>query len=115
MLLAYGQSDEYSFVLHPSCRLFDRRESKIVSTVGSVFTAWYIALWGEVMGMKMDLVPSFDARAVCFPSVRNLRDYLCWRQVDCEFWGFSTFFFLSSSFDGDLFDAEWCADWGRSC
>ncbi|RYC65336.1 hypothetical protein CHU98_g883 [Xylaria longipes] len=27
---------------------------------------------------------SFDGRAVCYPSVQNLRDYMSWRQVDCH-------------------------------
>lgn len=29
-------------------------------------------------------LPSFDGRAVCYPSVQNLRDYMSWRQVDCK-------------------------------
>lgn len=28
-------------------------------------------------------LPSFDGRAVQYPSVQNLRDYMSWRQVDC--------------------------------
>jgi tRNA(His) guanylyltransferase len=28
--------------------------------------------------------PCFDARAVCYPSVAVLRDYLAWRQADCH-------------------------------
>ena len=30
-------------------------------------------------------MPSFDGRVVQYPSVGNLRDYMSWRQVDCEF------------------------------
>ena len=27
--------------------------------------------------------PQFDARVVCYPTLRNIRDYLSWRQADC--------------------------------
>ncbi|ELQ37106.1 tRNA(His) guanylyltransferase [Pyricularia oryzae Y34] len=59
--IAYGVSDEYSFVFHKHCSLFDRRS-----------------------GPLSPPLPSFDGRAVCFPSVQNLRDYMSWRQVDCH-------------------------------
>ncbi|EPE10666.1 trna guanylyltransferase [Ophiostoma piceae UAMH 11346] len=113
IVLAYGVSDEYSFVFHKSCQLFERRSSKLVSTVVSTFTAFYVYLWpsffgpsgGVVAGRDEDGVPivdfstlsipeteplapshlpTFDGRAVCYPSVQNLRDYLSWRQVDCH-------------------------------
>lgn len=29
--------------------------------------------------------PSFDGRVILYPSNRNLRDYLSWRQADCEY------------------------------
>ena len=29
-------------------------------------------------------LPSFDGRAVIYPNSRILRDYMSWRQVDCE-------------------------------
>lgn len=36
-------------------------------------------------------LPSFDGRAVQYPSVQNLRDYMSWRQVDCmRFFSHST-------------------------
>ena len=85
---AYGVSDEYSFVFDRTTTLFDRRRDKLVSTVVSTFTAGYIGLWQSVMSetRKLDVewLPGFDGRAVCFPTTRNLRDYLCWRQVDCH-------------------------------
>lgn len=84
--IAYGVSDEYSFVFHKTCSLFERRSSKLVSTVVSTFTAYYIHLWSSYFPdtpMSPPL-PSFDGRAVCYPSVQNLRDYMSWRQVDCH-------------------------------
>ena len=35
--IAYGQSDEYSFVLHKSCQLYGRRASKLCSLLCSLF------------------------------------------------------------------------------
>ena len=39
---------------------------------------------GETRKLDVAWLPSFDGRAVCFPTTRNLRDYLSWRQVDCH-------------------------------
>ncbi|KAG5920667.1 Glucose-responsive transcription factor [Claviceps capensis] len=85
-VIAYGVSDEYSFVFHKSCDLFERRASKLVSTIVSTFTANYVYSWGTYFPdtpLSFPL-PTFDGRAVCYPSVQNLRDYLSWRQVDCH-------------------------------
>lgn len=87
LVVAYGVSDEYSFVFHKSTNLFERRACKLVSTIVSTFTAVYVHLWPQFF-LGMDLVstslPTFDGRAVCYPSLSNLRDYLSWRQVDCK-------------------------------
>jgi hypothetical protein len=85
--IAYGVSDEYSFVFHKSTRLFERRAAKLISTVVSTFTAFYVHLWGKFMEeveLEASFLPTFDGRAVCYPSVGNLRDYMRWRQVDCK-------------------------------
>ncbi|RAL68152.1 hypothetical protein DID88_008862 [Monilinia fructigena] len=88
IVIAYGISDEYSFVFHKSCVLFERRSSKLVTTIVSTFTAYYIHLWSTYFpDSEMQLtapLPSFDGRAVQYPSVQNLRDYMSWRQVDCH-------------------------------
>ncbi|KAB8304478.1 hypothetical protein EYC80_003870 [Monilinia laxa] len=88
IVIAYGISDEYSFVFHKSCVLFERRSSKLVTTIVSTFTAYYIHLWSTYFpDPEMQLtapLPSFDGRAVQYPSVQNLRDYMSWRQVDCH-------------------------------
>ncbi|KAF4442715.1 tRNA(His) guanylyltransferase [Fusarium austroafricanum] len=84
--IAYGVSDEYSFVFHKSCTLFDRRASKLVSTVVSTFTANYVYFWSTHFPDTplSPPLPSFDGRAVCYPSIQNLRDYMSWRQADCH-------------------------------
>ncbi|KID75257.1 tRNAHis guanylyltransferase, eukarya, partial [Metarhizium brunneum ARSEF 3297] len=86
IIIAYGVSDEYSFVLHKSCDLFERRASKLVSTIVSTFTANYVFSWPTCfLDTPLSFpLPTFDGRAVCYPSVQNLRDYLSWRQVDCH-------------------------------
>ena len=88
LTIAYGVSDEFSFVFHRSTNLFERRASKLVSTIVSTFTAAYVYLWAQYFPgteLLLNLLPTFDGRAVCYPGVSNLRDYLSWRQVDCGF------------------------------
>ncbi|KAL4934357.1 tRNA guanylyltransferase [Aspergillus undulatus] len=87
LVIAYGVSDEYSFVFHPSCELFERRGAKLVTTIVSTFTAHYIYLWNHYFAdtpLQPPYLPSFDGRAVVYPTNRNLRDYMSWRQVDCH-------------------------------
>jgi tRNA(His) guanylyltransferase len=99
-----GKADDVkSFVFHKSCALFERRArynshfpprksstyldgSKLVSTVVSTFTAHYVYHWYEFFpDQPLTLpLPSFDGRAVVYPTVQNLRDYMSWRQVDCK-------------------------------
>lgn len=62
--------------------------SKILTTVVSTFTSYYVYHWptffsGEDQGLSPPL-PSFDGRVVLYPSTKNIRDYLSWRQVDCK-------------------------------
>ncbi|BDD57325.1 Glucose-responsive transcription factor [Monascus purpureus] len=85
--IAYGVSDEYSFVFHPSCQLFERRSAKLVTTIVSTFTAHYIFKWDTYFPgtpLEPPYLPSFDGRAVVYPTIWNLRDYMSWRQVDCH-------------------------------
>ncbi|KAF2268382.1 Thg1-domain-containing protein [Lojkania enalia] len=86
LVLAYGNSDEFSFVFHKDCSLFERRSSKLTTTIVSTFTSYYTFLW-PIYFPDTPLtppLPSFDGRAVCYPSDQNLRDYMSWRQVDCH-------------------------------
>ncbi|KAG9256049.1 tRNA guanylyltransferase [Emericellopsis atlantica] len=84
--LAYGVSDEYSFVFHKSTNLFERRSSKLVSTVVSTFTSNYVYSWfSHFPDTPLSFpLPTFDGRAVLYPTIQNLRDYLSWRQADCH-------------------------------
>lgn len=41
--------------------------------------------WGKFFPeTPLQYPPSFDGRAVCYPSDQNLKDYLSWRQADCK-------------------------------
>lgn len=85
IVLAYGQSDEYSFVFHKSCQVYNRRASKIMSNVVSLFTSSFTMYWSRYFNTQELLYPpSFDGRVVLYPTDDNLRDYLSWRQADCH-------------------------------
>ncbi|KIW02245.1 uncharacterized protein PV09_06397 [Verruconis gallopava] len=85
LVMAYGVSDEYSFVFHKDTNLFGRRASKLISTVVSTFTAYYIGYWLQSsFGPLTPPMPTFDGRCVLYPTVGNLRDYISWRQADCH-------------------------------
>jgi len=83
--LAYGQSDEYSFVFRRNTTFFSRRYEKIVTCLVSCFTAAFVlnfkAFFPE---MELKETPMFDGRCVIYPDFKTLRDYLSWRQVDCH-------------------------------
>ncbi|XP_076460784.1 putative tRNA(His) guanylyltransferase isoform X2 [Babylonia areolata] len=85
IVIAYGQSDEYSFVFHKNTKIYNRRGSKIMTNALSLFTSAFTMQWPHYFGTQ-DLLypPSFDARVVLYPSDLNLRDYLSWRQADCH-------------------------------
>ncbi|KAF8068103.1 hypothetical protein N665_1151s0001, partial [Sinapis alba] len=82
---AYGVSDEYSFVLKKESELYKRQSSKIISAITSLFTSTYVIKWEDYFPHKeLKYPPSFDGRAVCYPTYKILLDYLAWRQVDCH-------------------------------
>ena len=82
IVLAYGQSDEYSFVIQPKSKFFNRRLQKILSTVTSMFTSSFVMNWD--LEIKLQYPPCFDGRVVAYPNFDILLDYLRWRQADCH-------------------------------
>lgn len=83
IVLSYGQSDEYSFVLHKSTQQYNRRASKLMTCINSLFTSSYVFFWSHWFPSKKLLYPpSFDSRVVLYPADENLRHYLSWRQAD---------------------------------
>ena len=85
VVISYGQSDEYSFVFRRQTDLYGRRSAKIATNVVSLFASTYVFKWRQFFPTtELKYPPSFDARAVLYPTNDNLRDYLSWRQVDCH-------------------------------
>lgn len=83
IVLSYGQSDEYSFIFHRTANVYNRRSSKILTYVNSLFTSSFVFYWSKWFGdEKLKYPPCFDARIVLYPSDQNLKDYLSWRQAD---------------------------------
>lgn len=81
--LAYGHSDEYSFVFRKDTSVCNRRSAKIMSLVNSLFAAAYVFYWHEIFGMKkIKYPPGFNSVVVVYPSEMNLKDYLSWRQAE---------------------------------
>lgn len=75
-----------SFLLTRDCKLYNRREFKIVSAFVSLFTSYYIFHWKDHFpNTPLKYPPSFDGRAVLYPDSKNVRDYFAWRQADCTF------------------------------
>ncbi|EGA58702.1 Thg1p [Saccharomyces cerevisiae FostersB] len=52
IILAFGESDEYSFILKSSTTLFNRRKDKLATLFGSFFTSNYVALWAKFFPRK---------------------------------------------------------------
>ncbi|KAG8986938.1 tRNA-His guanylyltransferase [Tulasnella sp. JGI-2019a] len=83
VVLAFGESDEYSFLFRRSCTLFNRRQSKILTSVVSTFTSAYVFNWPVFFPNKsLQSLPTFDGRVVLYPGGKDVRDYFAWRQAD---------------------------------
>jgi len=83
VVLAFGESDEYSFLLRRTTSLYNRREAKILTTLTSHFTAAYIFHWAEYFTeTPLQYPPTFDGRLVLYPGSTEVRDYFAWRQAD---------------------------------
>lgn len=83
IVLAFGESDEFSFLLRRSTDLYNRRQAKILTALTSYFTSCYVFHWSKYFpDTPMRYPPSFDGRIVLYPDERSVRDYFAWRQVD---------------------------------
>lgn len=83
--IAYGQSDEYSFVIRKDATLFNRRGTKLMTYIVSLFTSSYVFFWSHYFKeVKLKYPPAFDSRIVLYPTDDNMKDYLSWRHVDCH-------------------------------
>ena len=72
ILLAYGQSDEYSFVVRKDSGLYSRRSAKIMTNVVSLFAASYVHFWKDFFGPGKLASPSSSCSCPSWP-----RMFLC--------------------------------------
>ncbi|KAJ8588248.1 tRNAHis guanylyltransferase [Rhizopogon salebrosus TDB-379] len=83
IVLAFGESDEFSFLFRKSTNLYNRRQAKILTTLTSYFTSCYVLGWPQYFpDTPLRYPPSFDGRIVVYPTERAIRDYFSWRQAD---------------------------------
>ncbi|KAG2132987.1 Thg1 C terminal domain-containing protein [Suillus clintonianus] len=83
IMLAFGESDEFSFLFRKSTNLYNRRHSKILTMLTSYFTSCYVFNWSQYFpDTPLRYPPSFDGRIVVYPTERAIRDYFSWRQAD---------------------------------
>lgn len=89
--LAYGHSDEFSFLIKSSSFMLSRRVFKITSMLPVIFATYYNTNWdhffsdssqGEVTKLKYNAW--FDARPKEYANYRCVIDYFRWRQIDCH-------------------------------
>lgn len=98
IVLGFGESDEYrqvyksqisliqSFLLRRSTALYNRRQTKIVSTLTSYFTSCYVYHWNHYFPeTPLRYPPSFDGRVVLYPLDKHVKDYFAWRQADSKY------------------------------
>lgn len=108
IVLSYGESDEYSFVIRKDTDMYNRRASKFTSYINSLFSASYVFFWNHYFKEKLKQIPCFDSRAILYPTDENLKDYLCWRQVDCHINNLYNTTFWALIQNGGLSNTEVC-------
>ena len=74
-----------SFLFRRSTTLYNRRQSKILTLLASLFTSCYIFNWQQYFpDTPLLYPPSFDGRIILYPGAQEVRDYFSWRQVDSK-------------------------------
>ena len=63
----------------------DMFASKLTTHIVSTFSVYYATQWPSYFPDQplTPPMPSFDGRAILYPDVQTIRDYMSWRQVDC--------------------------------
>ncbi|CAM9381150.1 unnamed protein product [Scytosiphon promiscuus] len=85
LVMAFGQSDEFSFLLPASSPLYGRRSAKLSTSFVSLFSSSFVFFWPKHFpDAPLLYPPNFDARIVSYPSAQHVRDYFAWRQADCH-------------------------------
>ncbi|MED6219231.1 hypothetical protein PIB30_033937 [Stylosanthes scabra] len=85
IVLAYGFSDEYTFVFKKTSKFYDRRASKVLSIITSFFSSIFVTKWSGFFPQKeLQYSPSFHGHVTSCASVDVLQAYLLWRQNTCH-------------------------------
>ncbi|GKC97387.1 tRNA(His) guanylyltransferase 1-like protein isoform X1, partial [Tanacetum coccineum] len=85
IVFVYSYGDEYSFILKKETKFHQRRESKILSIIGSFFISLYVKKWKKFFPQKdMRSTLPFRVRVISCPSADTLQAYLAWRQRERE-------------------------------
>ncbi|MED6154141.1 hypothetical protein PIB30_109216, partial [Stylosanthes scabra] len=85
IVLAYGFSDEYTFVFKNTSKFYDRRASKVLSIITSFFSSIIVTKWSDFFPQKeLQYSPSFHGHVTSCASVDVLQAYLFWRQNMCH-------------------------------
>lgn len=86
VVLAYGQSDEVTFVLRPtsfdSDGQFGNKRDKLISIAASAFTAYFNEERMKFESLAEKRSAIFDSRAFAVPSVIEAYNAVLWRQQD---------------------------------
>lgn len=82
IMVAFGESDEFSFVFRKETEIYRRRKYKILSSISSCFSGYFVLNWPQYFSTHLFYPPTFDGRIILYPTNENLRDYLAWRQAD---------------------------------
>ncbi|XP_057321112.1 probable tRNA(His) guanylyltransferase [Microplitis mediator] len=82
IVLAYGQSDEYSFVFERETKAYNREAIQLASILCSAFTGTFASQWPKVGLTPRKYPVSFGGRVGLFALDQDLRGYLSWRQAD---------------------------------
>ena len=82
----YWVTYQQVYCIHLIIYFFNLFFSKLVTNVVTLFSSSYVFYWNQFFPTQELLYPPmFDGRVVLYPSEKNLRDYMSWRQADCKY------------------------------
>jgi tRNA(His) guanylyltransferase len=87
IVLAYGQSDEFSFVFKRDTNVYNRRRDKLITNVASQFAAAFVFHWKDAFGeicfpSSNPLLFRVDVEVVPFDYRHNFKRFLAiWREL----------------------------------
>ncbi|KAG5053572.1 hypothetical protein JHK85_006082 [Glycine max] len=85
IILAYGFSDEYTFIFKKTSKFYERRASKVLSIITSFFSSVFVRKWDEFFPPKeLKCHPSLHRWFIAWASIEAFQAYLLWRQTICH-------------------------------